>query len=72
MSKTIKLAHETATSFSFDGVEYKPGKGGLFELPEEAQAAAFEHGFTAPKAKAAKGSKAEGADAEQPEQAEEQ
>ena len=41
-----KLYHPDATSCSIDGKVYKPGLDGSFELPEEAAAALYSHGFT--------------------------
>jgi hypothetical protein len=47
MSKTVKLKHDTITSFSVDGVEYVASKSGVFEMPEEVAAQAIHaYGFT--------------------------
>lgn len=53
MSKTLKLRHDTASSFSIDGTEYLADKAGVFELPEDAAAVAIhEWGFSVAGAKA--------------------
>ena len=64
MSKTVKVKHETASSFSVDGRTYVVGKGGVFEMSEGDAAMALDAGFTQvveadkPAAKTAKGGKA--------------
>lgn len=45
MSKTVKLRHDSASSFSFDGELYEADKKGVFEMPPEAAAAAADFGF---------------------------
>lgn len=45
MSKTVKLKHDSASSFSFDGELYEADKKGVFEMPPEAAAAAADFGF---------------------------
>lgn len=52
MSKTVKLKHESASSFSFDGELYEADKKGVFEMPPEAAAAAADFGFVPHAAKA--------------------
>ena len=48
MDKTIKLKHESITSFSINGVQYDANDKGVFELPEDVAAQASEAfgGFT--------------------------
>ena len=43
--------------FSHDGVAYEPGADGLIQVPHEAVAAAFDHGFALVPEKAAKPAK---------------
>lgn len=47
MSKTVKLKHETASSFSVDGRMYTANKAGHFEMPEDDAAVAMGLGFEA-------------------------
>lgn len=45
MSKTVKLKHETASSFSVGGRAYVANKAGVFEMPEDDAAVAMSLGF---------------------------
>lgn len=45
MSKTMKMKHDTASSFSFGGELFVADKKGVFEMPAEAAAVAVTFGF---------------------------
>lgn len=45
MSKTMKMKHDTASSFSFGGDMFVADKRGVFEMTPEAAAAAVDFGF---------------------------
>lgn len=45
MSKTVKMKHATACSFSHEGNEIVADKKGAFDMPPEMVAVALEHGF---------------------------
>ena len=64
MSKTVKMKHETASSFSFDGELYTADKKGVFEIAAgEAAAAAVAYGFEHVTGKETTSPKAEGSEA---------
>ncbi|MEN9885476.1 MAG: hypothetical protein RL758_54 [Pseudomonadota bacterium] len=45
MSKTIKMKHDTASSFSFGGEMFVADKKGVFEMTPDAALAAADFGF---------------------------
>jgi hypothetical protein len=45
MSKTMKMKHDSASSFSFGGESFVADKKGVFEMTPEAAAAAVDFGF---------------------------
>lgn len=52
MSKTVKLKHASASSFSFGGELFVADKKGVFEMTPEAAAVAADFGFEAVPGKA--------------------